>query len=424
MSRSILVRGARQLLSLRGPNGPHRGADLRNLGIVHDGAILIVDGVIREVGPTRRLENLAEARQAEEIDANGCVVLPGFVDSHTHLIGGPARLLDYEMGLAGATRAEIATAGGGFDAIYKLMQDVSGHTLEAQATRVLEECIRQGTTTLEAKSGYGFSDTGELKILRAQNALNERFGTIVSTFMVSPEIPRDYGKDRGEYINWVRSKLLPIIQRRRLARFVDIACDERMFSLEQASRLLLAARTLGFGVKMHAGEHGNIGAVKLAVELWAVSLDHVLHVDESDIRALAGSPTMATLLPGPVFYQGAEHYAPARILIDQGVAVAIATNYNPETCPTHNMQMIISLACSKMNMTPAEAISAATINGAHALGMGDRIGSLEVGKEADVLILDIPDYREIPYHFGVNLVRTTIRKGRRIYQASEVQWPS
>ena len=418
------MRGARQLLTLRGPNGPHRGADLRNLGIIHDGAVLIVDGLIREVGPTRRLENLAEARQADEIDADGCVVLPGFVDSHTHLIGGPARLFDYEMGLAGATRAEIASAGGGFDAIYKVMQDVSGHTLEAQAVRILGECIRQGTTTLEAKSGYGVTDTAELKILRAHATLNERFGNIVSTFMTALEIPKDHGKLPGEYINWVRSKLLPVVQRRKLARFVDIVCDREVFSLEETSRLLLAARNLGFGLKMHAAEHANIGAVKLAVELWAVSVDHLVHVDETDIQALAGSSTIATLLPGSVFYQGGDRYAPARTLIDQGAAVALATNYNPETCPTHNMQMIISLACNKMNMTPAEAISSATINGAHAVGMGAQIGSIEVGKQADLVILDVPDYREIPYHFGVNLVRTTIKKGRPIYQASEVLWQS
>lgn len=417
------MRGARQLLTLRGPNGPHRGVDLRNLGIIHDGAILIVDGLIREVGPTRRLENLSESRQADEIDANGSVVVPGFVDSHIHLIGGPARLFDYEMGLAGATQAEIATAGGGFDAIYKLMQDVSGHTLEAQAIRVLEESIRQGTTTLEAKSGYGVTDTGELKILRAHASLNERFGNIVSTFMTAREIPRDHGKLPSEYVNWLRSKLLPVVQKRKLAKFVDISC-EGMFSLQEASQLLLAARNLGFGLKMHAGEYSNIGAVKLAVELWAVSVAHLVHVDQADIQALAGSPTMATLLPGSVFYQGGQRYAPARTLIDQGVAVAIATNYNPETCPSHNMQMIISLACSKMNMTPAEAISAATINGAHALGMGQQIGSIEVGKQADLVILDVSDYREIPYHFGVNLVRTTIKKGRPIYNASQVQWQS
>jgi imidazolonepropionase len=368
------------------------------------------------------VENLAEARTADEIDASGCVVMPGFVDSHTHLIGGPARLFDYEMGLAGATRAEIATAGGGFNAIYKLMQDISGHTLEAQAVRVIGECIRQGTTTLEAKSGYGVTDTGELKILRAQASLNERFGNIVSTFMMARVIPKDHGKLEGEYVNWVRSQLLPVVHRRKLARFVDISCERDMFSLEQTSRLLLAARNLGFGLKMHAAEFSNIGAVKLAVELWAVSVDHVVHVDESDIQALAGSPTIATLLPGSVFYQGADRYPPARTLIDRGTAVAIATNYNPVTCPTHNMQMIISLACNKMNMTPAEAISAATINAAHALGLGHQVGSIEVGKQGDLVILDVPDYREIPYHFGVNLVRTTIKKGRPIYQASKVEW--
>ena len=385
--------------------------------------MLIADGLIREVGPTRRLENLAEARRADELDATGCVVLPGFVDSHTHLVGGPARLFDYEMGLAGATRAEIASAGGGFGAISKTMQDVSIHTLESQAVRVLGECIRQGTTTLEAKSGYGLTETGELKILRAHATLNSQFGTVVSTFMAAREIPNGY-EQSGDYVDWLCTHLLPLVQRRKLARFADISCDEGRFSVEDSRRFLIAAKQLGFDLKMHAAEQDNNGGVKLAVEMEAVSVDHVVKVDEEDIELLAGSSTMAILLPGSSFYLGTERYAPARRLIDQGVAVAIATNYNPETCPTHNMQMIISLACHKLNMTPAEAISAATINGAHALGLGMRIGSIEAGKEADLVILDVPDYREIPYHFAVNLARITIKKGNIIYRASEVQWQS
>ena len=385
---------------------------------------MIADGIIREVGTTRRLENLAEARRADEIDATGCVVLPGFVDSHTHLVGGPARLFDYEMGLAGATRAEIAIAGGGFGAISKTMQDLSVHMLESQAVRVLSECIRQGTTTLEAKSGYGLTETGELKILRAHATLNGHFGTVVSTLMAAREIPHGYEHGPAEYIDWLCTHLLPVVQRRKLARFVDISCDEGAFSVEDSRRFLMAAKQLGFGLKLHAGEESNTGAVKLAVEMAAVSVDHVVQVDEEDIELLAGSSTIATLLPGSVFYLGTKRYAPARRLIDQGVAVAIATNYNPETCPTHNLQMIVSLACHKMSMTPSEAISAATINGAHALGLGARIGSVEAGKEADLVILDVPDYREIPYHFAVNLVRATIQRGRLIYRASEVQWPS
>ena len=411
-------------MTLRGPTGSRRGTDLGNLGIIPDGAVLIADGLIREVGSTRRLENLAEARRADEIDATGCVVLPGFVDSHTHLVGGPARLFDYEMGLAGATRAEIARAGGGFGAISKTMQDVSVHTLESQAVRVLGECIRQGTTTLEAKSGYGLTETGELKILRAHGSLNGQFGTLVSTFMAGREIPDGYEHGSGEYIEWLCAHLLPLVQRRKLARFVDISCDEGAFSIDDTRRFLSAAKQLGFGLKVHAAEQANTGAVKLAVELEAISVDHVVKVDEEDIELLAGSSTIATLLPGSSFFLSTKSYAPARRLIDQGVAVAIATNYNPETCPSHNMQMIVSLACNKMNMTPAEAISAATINGAHALGLGERIGSVEAGKQADLVILDVPDYREIPYHFAVNLAKTTIKKGHVIYRASEVQWPS
>lgn len=420
MAKPILIRGARQLLTLHGPSGSRRGADLRNLAIIQDGSILISDGLIREVGATRRLENLSIARDAEEINATGKVILPGFVDPHTHLVSGPARLSDYEMRLAGATQAEIAKAGGGIPAISKAMLDVPVRTLEAQAWRVLREAVRQGTTTLEAKSGYGIHETGEVKIFRAHAALNLRLNNVVSTFLARFGGPAS-GPEADAYIDWLVREMLPQVKRRKLARFVDLSVEEGRFSVAQARRVLTQARQLGLAIKMHTGEFWNIGGVRLAVEMGAVSADHVIYIDHDDIVALAASNTVATLLPGPVFYLGLQRYSSARMLIDRGAAVALGTNYNPETCPTQNMQMIIALACRKMEMTPAEAISAATINAAHALGMADSIGSIEFGKQADLVMLSVPDYREIPYHFGVNLVEMTMKRGQVVYRAAEVK---
>ena len=411
MNRSVLIRGARQLLTLHGPSGPRRGADLNNLGIISDGAMLIVNGVIRAVGSSRRIENLIEARKAEEIDAHGKVVLPGFVDSHNHLISGPTQFPDPD------TATEVS-------GIFKGIQDVPGRTLEIQGRRIIQECIRQGTTTLEAKSGYGVNESGELKILRAHAALNVGFNVLVSTFLGARLLPPNYPLDLGQYAEWLAGEMIPMVHKRKLAEFVDVFCDEGMFDIHQARRILMAARELGFGLKMHAGQFSSRGGVRLAVELGAVSVDHLTYLDPGDEGVLAQSSTIATLLPGPVFYMDTHRYANARSLIDRGVAVALATNYNPSTCPTHNMQMILCLACRQMQMTPAEAISAATINGAHALSRGSQIGSLEAGKYGDVIMLSVPDYREIPYHFGVNLVEMTIKRGAVVCQASEVLCPA
>jgi imidazolonepropionase len=408
MGRPILVRGARQLLTLRGPAGPRRGSDLRNLGLVQDGSVLIADGLIREVGPTRRVENLAVARDAIEINAAGRVVMPGFVDSHTHLVSGSPRLAEFEAMISGEAPG---MPGGG----SREIEVTSGSTLEHQALRTIQDCVREGTTTIEAKSGFGVSEAGELKILRIHGALHGRPIPVVSTAMLSPTFS---GGGPREYL----ARVLPVVRRRRLAEFVDVECEEDAFDYEECHGFLRAAQGLGFGVKMHAGQRSQAGAVELALEMEATSIDHLIYIDEARITLLTRSSVVATLLPGSVFYLGGERYAPARQLIDVGVAVAIATNYNPRTCPSHNMQMMIALACRAMHMTPAEAIAAATINGAHALRRADRAGSIEYGKDADLLVLSAPDYRELPYHFGVNLVETTIRRGEVIYNRGEVTW--
>jgi len=403
-----LVRGARQLLTLRGDSGPRRGAALRDLGMVPNGAVLIKDGLIVDAGPAHRVEKLPDAGRAREVDATGRVVMPGFVDSHTHLVFGRPRLADYEMRLAGASYAEIAAAGGGILSSVAAVRGMSAAQLETQARASLDDMARHGTTTLEAKSGYGLDEAAELKTLRVLAKLNGDPLDIVPTYLGAHIPPPEYRGKADAYIDWTIAEMMPKIRRRKLARFVDVYCDDGAFTLEQARRYLSAARRLGFGLKIHAEQFARTGAARLAVELEAVSADHLEQASEEDIRALAHSNTIATLLPGSVFHLGLRTYAPARALIEAGAAVALATDFNPGTSPVYSMQMALSLACTEMRMTPAEAIAAATINGAHALGMADRVGSLEPNKQGDLLVLNAEDYRELPYYFGANNVHTTI----------------
>jgi imidazolonepropionase len=322
---------------------------------------------------------------------------------------GRPRLADYEMRLAGASYAEIAAAGGGILSSVAAVRGMSAAQLETQARASLDDMARHGTTTLEAKSGYGLDEAAELKTLRVLAKLNGDPLDIVPTYLGAHIPPPEYRGKADAYIDWTIAEMMPKIRRRKLARFVDVYCDDGAFTLEQARRYLSAARRLGFGLKIHAEQFARTGAARLAVELEAVSADHLEQASEEDIRALAHSNTIATLLPGSVFHLGLRTYAPARALIEAGAAVALATDFNPGTSPVYSMQMALSLACTEMRMTPAEAIAAATINGAHALGMADRVGSLEPNKQGDLLVLNAEDYRELPYYFGANNVHTTIK---------------
>ncbi len=419
MAKRLLVRGARQLLTLRGPSGPRRGAAMRELGIIESGVMLVEDGVITNIGPARRVENLGAARDAEELDATGCVVMPGFVDSHTHLIHGPPRLSDYEAQIEGKSYKEISAAGGGILWTVKMVRDATARRLEAQAGADARRMAACGTTTVEVKSGYGLDEGGELKCLRVAAWLDSRPLEVIRTFLGAHVTPPEFSGHADRYIDWLISELLPAVAARRLAQFADVYCDEGAYTLAQARRYLSAAKDAGLGLRIHAAQFQDLGAVRMAVELGARSVDHLENLDLRDIDMLARSPVVATLLPGSVFHMGLSRYAPARALIDAGAAVALATDYNPGTSPTWNMQMVLALACTQMHMTPAEAITAATLNGAHALGLGGLTGSLEAGKQADFVVMGVPDYREVPYHFGANHARVTVKRGEMIAGAKE-----
>ena len=402
-----LLRGARQVLTLRGDCMPRRGPALREPGIVENGCVLVRGDAIAAVGPAREIEKLAEARHAREIDVSGKIILPGFVDSHTHLAFGPPRLNDYEMRIAGASYAEIAAAGGGILSSVRAVRSISAAALERQARASLAAMAAHGTTTVEAKSGYGLDEAAEIKTLE----LYRRLGVIPS-FLGAHVIPPEYAGAADKYVDWLCDRMLPLVARRQLACFADIYCDAGAFTVPQARRYFQQAHTAGLLLKMHAEQFAHTGAARLAVKWKATSVDHLDRADEEDIRALAASDTIATLLPGAVFHLGLHGYPPARALIDAGAAVALATDFNPGTSPTYSMQMVLSLACTQMRMTPAEAIAAATINGAHAVAGAARVGSLEPGKQADLIVLHLSDYRELPYYCGANHVQLTMKGGK------------
>lgn len=411
MSRSILVRGARQLLTLRGSSGPRRGEGLRDLGLVEDGSVLIVDGVIDSVGPTRRIENLGAAKTAEEINAAGHVVMPAFVDSDRYGLGPPGRALEYGFGKAAEkiTSADIA------DAAAAHARNTSPTRLEGEARLLHERSLRHGTVVMEAKTGFGVAESAEMKFLRVIETMRDSAADIVPVYAAT-SAPADFGGNSGRIVEWLCNEMLPRLYQRRLAEMVEIACDPTVLSLEHTMDVLRCARRLGLATKAHTAARSATAGVRLAIEFGVRSVSGLNYSDAADASMLAASHTIATLLPGAVFHRFEDVYPPARLLIDSGAAVALASGFHPALPSTLSMQAVIGLACAHMEMTAEEAIAAATINGAHVLQRANSSGSLEFRKNADLIILDVPDYREIPYHFGMNQVQLTMRLGRVVYR--------
>jgi imidazolonepropionase len=401
LPNSLAVINCSQLVTLAGGRRPRTGGDLRQLAIIEDGALLIRGDRIEAVGRRREIQPLITG-DCEVIDAGKRVMMPGFVDAHTHPVFAGIRANEFEQRTAGATYREIAARGGGIRATVRSTRNASQSDLVKAGKRYAEWFLRGGTTTVEAKSGYGLTVEDELKILRAIKQLDaETPLNYVPTFLGAHDIPFEYKSRRQMYVSLIVNEMLPRVAEEKLAEYCDIFCEEDVFTTEEAWQILSAARCHGMGLRMHADQLSLSGGAKLAAELNTATADHLEHTDAAGIAALKAAKVQPVLLPGAVYALGSSRYPVAREMIDAGLAVVLATDFNPGSSPTPSMTMILSLACTQMKMTPAETITAATINAAYSLSRGDEIGSLEKGKRADFVIHDVSDYRELAYFFGV-----------------------
>lgn len=410
----LLVVHAGQLLTLAGANErPRTGPALSELGLVPDGAVAAADGIIVAAGPTAQvMDEAAPGPRGQVIDAAGRVVLPGLVDPHTHLIFAGSRADEFEMRLAGATYQEISRAGGGIASTMQATRAATEDQLLESGRRRLDRMLAHGTTTAEVKSGYGLTVEDELKCLRVAHRLSASHDVdVIPTFLGAHAIPPDRRNDPDGYVRLVIDEMLPAVVEEDLAEFCDVFCEAGAFTPEQARAVLEAGVEAGLDPKIHADELSDLGGAALAADVEAVSADHLLCASDDGLAAMANAGTIAVLLPGTALFLGVP-YARARRMIDLGVPIAVGTDFNPGTSPTYSMPMIVALACLGMRLTPAEAIVAATINAAHAIAAAEEVGSLEAGKAADIVILDVLDYRHLAMHFGVNPVQAVIKRGQ------------
>jgi imidazolonepropionase len=419
----LIIHSASELVtcaSLDAGLSPRRGTEQGHVGIITHGAVAIAGDQILAAGGSNDIIHQYRGEDTELVDATGKTVTPGLVDAHTHLIWAGWRDEEYEMRLKGATYLDIMQAGGGIMSTVRSTRLADDEELKDETKKRLARMLAHGTTTVEVKSGYGLNIEDELRYLRIIRDLNaelEEEGTgprLAATFLGAHAIPEEYAGDPEGYVNLVVEEMLPTVAEEKLAEWCDVFCDEGAFTADQARRILSAAKELGLGVRLHANEFARVGAVQVAAEMGAVSADHLLVMEVEDVEALREAGTVAVLLPGTPLGLGLRNYAPARVLIEAGVPVALATDCNPGTCPSENLALIISLACSQMKMTPAEAIIAATINGAYALNRAHLLGSLEPDKLADLVVWDAPNHRHLAYHFGVNLAEMVFVGGRKV----------
>jgi len=401
LPKSLAVVNCSQVVTLAGAHRPRTGGDLRQLAIIEDGGLFVSGDRIVATGRRRQIEELITA-DCEVIEAGHRVLLPGFVDAHTHPVFAGTRANEFEQRTAGTTYREIAAGGGGIRATVRATRNASLNDLVKAGKHYAEWFLRGGTTTVEAKSGYGLTLEDELKILRAIKQLDQETSlNYVPTFLGAHDIPSEYKTRRQMYVSLVINEMLPRVVEEKLAEYCDVFCESEVFTNDEAWQILSAARCHGLGLRMHADQLSLSGGAKLAAELNAITADHLEHTDAEGITALKMAKVQPVLLPGSVYALGSSRYPAAREMIDAGLAVVLASDFNPGSSPTPSMPMVLSLACTQMKMTPAEAITAATINAAYSLGRGGEIGSLEKGKRADFVIHDVSDYRELPYWFGI-----------------------
>ncbi|MGB7061850.1 MAG: imidazolonepropionase [Candidatus Zixiibacteriota bacterium] len=413
-SSGLVIRNARQILTVRSDQqSPRTGEQMEDVGIIEDAAVAVSEGKIAAVGKTE--EVLAQVKIDERtkvIDAKDKVVLPGFVDCHTHPVFAATREEEFEMRVKGRSYQEIAAAGGGIKSSVRSLRAASKQELIELTLPRLNRMMSYGTTTIEAKSGYGLSLEDEIKMLEVIKELNKTHPIdLVPTFLGAHEIPEEYKGRRDEYIKLIIEKMIPEVAKRKLAVFCDIFCEKGVFDINESRRILTAAKDHGFKLKLHADQLTALGGAKLAAELGAISADHLEFIDDEGIEMMKQAGVIGVLLPGACFGLGMKEYPPARKMIDQGLPVALATDFNPGSSMTESMPIILSMACLMMKMSPAEAVVASTINSAYAVDTAKEVGSIEKGKKADLVIWNVRDYKEIPYHYGVNLVDQVIKEG-------------
>lgn len=412
--KTLAVLHAAQLVTLAGPNRPRVGAELGELSIIPDGAILVRDGVIAATGRTEAIAK-GLAGDVEIVDARGRIVLPGFVDAHTHPVFAANRVDEFEMRARGATYEEIAAGGGGIRSTVRKTRAASVDELQQQALKHARWFLECGTTTVEAKSGYGLSLGDEVKMLRVIRMIaKETPLELVPTFLGAHAIPEEHQSDPEAYVDVVINDMLPAVAGERLAEYCDIFCERGYFDVETSRRILTAAKTHRLGVRMHVDQLTNSGGAQLAADVSAATADHLEQTEADGIAALTRAGVQPVLLPGSVYALGKTRYPRARDMIEAGLAIVLATDFNPGSSPTPSMPMMLSLAATQMKMTPAQAVSAGTINAACSLGRGDRIGSLEPGKLANFALFDCTDYRELAYYFGLRLTHSVYIRGARV----------
>jgi imidazolonepropionase len=411
---NLVIFGASELITMNTAYGaPRIGEDMSNLAIINDGAIAIKDDRIIFTGSTDELISKYNIEKIEtKIDASNKLVTPGFVDPHTHIIFDGTRENELSLKLEGKSYLDILNEGGG---ILKTVRDTRKASIEKlvlNGKKILDQMLAHGTTTIETKSGYGLTTESEVKLLRVVKTLNiEHCIDIIPTFLGAHAIPAEYQNNTEEYVDLIINEMIPGIAKENIAEFCDVFCEEGIFSLEQARKILNTAKRYGLQSQIHADEIVDTNGAMLAADIMAVQASHLLKSNEDGLKAMAEANVIATLLPGTPFCLMLDTYAPARRMIDIGLPIALATDLNPN-CWTSSMQMIITLACYHMRLSPAEALSASTINSACAIQRQDEIGSIEVGKKADVIIFDVPNHQFLPYQFGVNLVSEVIKNGR------------
>lgn len=422
MATTLAVINCSQLVTLAGPARARVGPEMRELSIVADGAMLVADGRIKKVGSRAEIESLVDFSgvDCEIVDAGGRVVLPGFVDAHTHPVFAGTRIAEFEERAGGATYQEIAARGGGIQSTVRATREASLDALVAAGKRYANWFLRTGTTTVEAKSGYGLTIESELKILRAIKRLNSETALrYIPTFLGAHDIPPEYKSRRQQYLSLLIEEMLPQVAAEKLAEFCDVFCEAKVFTVAESRQILSAARSQGFGLRIHADQLSLSGGAQLAAELHTSTADHLEHTDSQGIAALRSAGVQPVLLPGSVYALGSNRYPAAREMIAAGLAVVLATDFNPGSSPTPSMTMVHSIASTHMKMTPAESITASTINAAYSLNRGDQIGSLEAGKLADFVIHDCEDHRQLAYFFGIQHPWRTFAGGTMVYELSD-----